>query len=402
MQGVFVKTAPTQIELLSPEFQNDPLPTLNYLRQHEPVFRAAEIPAYVLTRFEDVLGMRNQEIYSVALMRAMRGEIDGPNMIQLDGEAHTRNRGLISAAFRAKVINKFAETEIIPIIENLLDELSGQDAVDLNPAFCEKVPLRSITRLLGLQTDSEATLAELYRDQIAFNPLQSGAEEWNRSIRARDELTNVLSPAVARARAALDEGFLETIVKARSKDGDTLSEEELFGFLRFLLPAGLETTMSSMSNALYHFLSRPALSERLRNNPLAVNPAIEESLRWHAPISYITRITTQDTTVAGVDVPAMSVVLGSTNAANHDPAAFTDPDVFDPQRTPNKHISFGVGVHACIGAPLARVTLRIALPRLLQRFPEMTLVPDFDPVFAGAFDNRLTRLDVQLGPPQKP
>lgn len=260
------------------------------------------------------------------------------------------------------------------------------------------MPFRSIARLLGLQTDSEGALSELYRDQIAFNPLQSGEEEWNRSIRARDGLTELLSPAVERTRKDPRDSFLATILRSETKGGDKLSEEELFGFLRFLLPAGLETTMSALSNAIYHFLSRPEVLELLRNDPAALNPAIEESLRWHAPISYVTRMTVQDTTVAGVDIPAMSVVLGSLNAANRDPDVFTDPDVFDPRRSPNKHIAFGVGVHTCIGAPLARATLRIAIPRLLERFPEMTISAGFEPRFSGAFDNRLTRLDVDLGP----
>jgi cytochrome P450 len=395
-----VQAAPVQIELLSAEFQNDPLPTLNYYREHQPVCQAADLPAYIFTRFADVQGMRDQTIYSTAVIRAMRSEIDGPNMVQFDGEEHARNRGLISPAFRAKVINGFAETEVVPIVEALLADLGSGDEVDLNPTFCEKIPLRSITRLLGLQVDREETISQLYRDQIAFNPLETTEDAYNRSINARDRLTELLTPAVDRVRADQKEGFLSTLLQSESKDGDTLSEEELFGFLRFLLPAGLETTMSSLSNALYHFLSRPDLVERLRNDPAALNPAIEESLRWHAPISYISRLTTQDTTVSGVEIPAMSVVLGSLNAANHDPRAFDEPDVFDPQRSPNKHIAFGVGVHACIGAPLARVTMRIAIPRLLERFPSIAIEPDFDPVFAGPIDNRLTRLDVRLGSPQ--
>jgi cytochrome P450 len=384
------------VELLSPAFQDDPLPVLSWYRQHQPVVQAADVPAFVLTRYDDVASMRDQSLYSTSLIRALREPIDGINIMQLDGSEHKRNRALVSSGFRPPVIGKFVETEVAPIIDHLLDDLAGRDEVDLNEVFCEKVPFWSIARLLGLDIDDEPRLAQLYRDQIAFTPLTATPEDLARSLAAREGLTALLSPAVERINLRPDESFLATIMKAESKDGDRLNEEELFGFSRFLLPAGLETTMSSMSNAIYQIVSRPGVAMALRGDSSLLGPAIEETLRWHAPISYINRVTTRPVEIHGVTMPEGSIVLGSTNSANRDAAVFAEPDVFDPGRLPNSHLAFGTGVHSCIGAPLARATLRAALPRLLSRFPDVTIADGFSPCYTGVFDNRLTRLPVRL------
>jgi cytochrome P450 len=383
--------------LLSDAFQDAPLEALAWYREHEPVFQPSDIPAFVLTRYEDVAGMRDQERYSTSLIRALRESIDGLNVMQLDGAEHKRSRALVGAGFRPPVINAFVESEVVPIIDTLLETLAGASTVDLNETFCEKVPLWSVARLLGLHIDDDTRLAQLYRDQIAFTPLTATQEDLARSLAAREGLTELLTPAIEKVRANPDDSFLATLIDAESREGEHLSEDELLGFLRFLLPAGLETTMSSMSNAVFQAVSRPDVAAALVADPGRVVPFIEESLRWHAPISYINRVTVTSLTLHGVDMPAGAIVLGSINSANRDPSFFAAPDEFIADRDPNAHVAFGSGVHTCIGAPLARATLRAAIPRLLARFPSMTCAAGFEPRYAGVFDNRLTTLSVDLG-----
>ena len=385
------------VQLFSPEFQSDPHAALAWYREHEPVLVPEDIPVYVLTRHADVQAMRDHETYSVSMIRAIREPIDGINVMQVDGAEHKRLRSLVGVGFRPRVINRFVETEVVPIIDRLLDGLAaGDPSIDLNPAFCQRVPFWSIARLLGLSVDEEDRLAGLYRDQIAYTPITAGPEDLARSLAAREGLTELLTPAIETVRADPDESFLGSLIAAGGRD-DRLSEEELLGFLRFLLPAGLETTMSSLSNAIFELARRPGLVASLQAEPERWGPAIEETIRWHPPISYVNRIATRDVVVQGTTIPAGSIVLGSLSAANRDPSAIERPDEFDPDRQPNDHLSFGVGIHMCIGAPLARGTLRAALPRLFERFPELTVAPGFEPVFEGVFDNRLSHLPVHLG-----
>jgi cytochrome P450 len=386
------------VQLFSPEFQSNPHPALAWYREHEPVFLPEDIPAYVLTRYSDVQGMRDQDTYSVAMIRAMREQIDGVNVMQLDGAEHKRSRALVGVGFRPRVINQFVGQEVVPIIDELLDGLAaGHQEVDLNPTFCQRVPFWSVARLLGLSVTEESTLAQLYRDQIAYTPLTAGPDDLARSLAAREGLTELLTPAIESVRANPDDSFLASLIAAETGSGDSLTEDELLGFLRFLLPAGLETTMSSMSNAIYELRRRPGLVESLQAAPESWGRALEETIRWHAPITYVNRVTMRDVELHGTVIPAGSIVLGSLNSANRDRLVFDRPDEFDPTRQPNEHVSFGVGVHMCIGAPLARATLRAALPRLFERFPDLQLAPGFAGEYEGVFDNRLVRLPVTLG-----
>lgn len=384
-----------EYELLSPEIQNDPLPVLSWYQQHEPVFMAADFPAYVVTRYEDVLGMRDQDVFSTRLIRDIRGPIDGPNVMQLDKAEHKRSRTLVGVGFRPRVIQPFVEATVAKLVNDLLGELEGKGACDLVSAFCEKVPLRSVALLIGLELDDEERLADLYRDQIAFTPLEASEENLARSLRAREGLTELLTPAVARARAVRDDSFLSTVVHATTGDGDHLDEEEIFGLLRFLLPAGLETTKGSLSNVVYQVLARPEVVRQVRSDTECLRRGIEEALRFHPPIPLVNRVTIREVDIAGTRIPEGAVVLGALNIANRDPDVFDEPDRFDIDRSPNEHLSFGIGVHTCLGAPLARATLRCALPILFERLPNLRLAPGFEPRFHGVFDNQLTSLPLE-------
>jgi len=162
-------------------------------------------------------------------------------------------------------------------------------------------------------------------------------------------------------------------------EGERLSDEEIFSFLRLLLPAGVETTYRATGNMLFSLLSNTEQLESVRSDRELIPQAIEESLRLETPLLNITRLATKDTEVGGVPIPAGSTVMLMLAAANRDEDRYPDPDNYDVLReTPKPHISFGHGPHACLGTHLARLEMRVALNLLLDRLPNLRLDPDGD------------------------
>ncbi len=387
-----------KLEILSPEMMSDPIPILAHFREHDPVPQAADFPAYLLTRYDDVARLRDQEVFSTRLIRQMRESIDGPNMMQLDGEEHRRNRGLVQPAFKPKVLASFVERELVPIIEQQLDDIAVDGQTDLMTTFCRKVPFWTVARLLGLEIDDEVRLAHLFLEQAAADPVQAAGDpkRLERSMAAQAQLKELIRPVVERVRRRPDDSFVSQLVQAQSSSGDRLSEEEVYGLLMFLLPAGLGTTQAALGTAIYNLASRPEILKVLRTNPSLWQQALEETLRWRAPIPYQNRVTLRDVEVRGVTIPAGTMVLASLNAANRDPLVFERPDEFDIHRHPNRHVSFGVGVHACLGAPIARSSLREGVPRLFARLRNLRLQPGFEPRYVNLFDNHLEALPVEF------
>ena len=367
-----------KLEILSPEMMSDPIATLAHFREHDPVPQAVDFPAYLLTRYEDVSRLRNYDVFSTQLIRQMREAIDGPNMMQLDGDEHRRNRGLVQPAFKPKVLAAFVERELIPIIEQQIDAIAGLGHTDLMQTFCRKVPFWTVARLLGLEIHDEVRLAHLFLEQATADPVQAAGDpsRLERSMAAQRELKQLVRVVVERVTAEPDDSFVSQLVQARAADGDRLSEEEVYGLLMFLLPAGLGTTQAALGTAIYNLGSRPSIAEELRADPSGWQQALEETLRWRAPIPYQNRVTLCDVEVRGVTIPAGSMVLASLNSANRDPEVFDRPDEFDIHRNPNRHVSFGVGIHRCPGSHLARIVFSEMVTAVLERMPDYEIALD--------------------------
>jgi cytochrome P450 len=263
--------------------------------------------------------------------------------------------------------------------------------------YCEPLPFFTIADLLGLETDDQPRLSKLYKDAIAANPLETGPEQMDRSLAAREEFTAMLEPIVTARRRHPTDDFISQLVTARSGD-DALSDDEVLGFLRFMLPAGEESTMSALGTLVFELLRHPDQCAAVGADPACLMTAVEEGLRWRAPIAYVNRLTLADQTRHGVEIPAGSLVLGAVNGANRDEGVFEEPDRFDVTRSPNRHIAFGTGVHNCIGAPLARAELRVGVAALLAELPNLRLAPDYEPVYQGLFSNALASLEVEFDP----
>ena len=384
--------------ILDEEFQHNPFPALAEHRAAEPVFQAADMPVWLLTRYDDVGAMRNEEIFSVGLIKLLREAIDGPNMIQMDGAAHHDNRSLIAPAFRPRVLGEFARARIAAIIDRLIDDLRPRGEADLMRDFCEPLAFFTIAELLGLPGDDQPHLSRVYKDSLAATPLEMGPEQAAKSMAAKEEITRLLAPIVADRRARPTDDFVSQLVTVAGPDGQGLDDEHVLGFLRFMLPAGEESTMSALGTTVHELLARPERMEKVRHDRSLVKTAVEEGLRWRAPVVYINRLTLAPVELSGVTIPEGALVLGSVNAANRDPAVFPDPDTFDLTRDPNRHLAFGTGVHSCIGAPLSRLELQMGLDALIEHLPDLRLAPGFEPRYAGLFANALTELRVTFDP----
>jgi cytochrome P450 len=383
------------VQLLDPDFQDDPFPALAAHRAQRPVFEAADLPVWLLTRYDDVAGMRDEAIYSTSFIKAIREPIDGSNMMQMDGEVHHRNRALIAPAFRTRVISAFVDAHVRPIVARLVDRIRDQGSAELMRELCEPLPFFAIADLLGLDAADQPRLSSLYKDAIAADPLQAGPEQMERALAARAELDLLLVPLVERRRHRPTDDFISQLVTAESATGDSLDDDEVLGFLRFMLPAGEESTMSALGTLVLELLRRPEQLEAVRSDPSLIPSAVEEALRWRAPVAYINRVTLVEQSLSGATVPEGALVLGCVNAANRDSEAFPRPNQFDVRRRPNKHLSFGTGVHTCIGAALARAELHVALGALLD-LPGLRLADGYEPRYAGVFSNAIQDLPVVL------
>jgi len=219
----------------------------------------------------------------------------------------------------------------------------------------------------------------------------------DQAIAASAEIKEYLAGILAERRREPREDLISGLAQAEL-DGERLTDEEIFSFLRLLLPAGVETTYRSTGNLLFSLLSRPDQLEAVRADRSLIPQALEEAVRFETPLLNITRLATRDTVLSGVEIPAGSTVLIMLAAANRDETRWPEPDQFDIFREPRLHISYGQGPHICLGMHLARAEMRIALNLLLDRLPGLRLDPDGDdPHIRGQVFRSPTSLPVLFG-----
>jgi cytochrome P450 len=253
-------------------------------------------------------------------------------------------------------------------------------------------PTKVISGILGLPRED-------YRQfQRWTTAILSFFTKLDEAIVASQEVKEYMSVILAERRRAPREDLISELAQAEL-DGERLSDEEIFSFLRLLLPAGVETTYRATGNMLFSLLSNPDQLEAVRSDRELIPQAIEESLRLETPLLNITRLAIKDAEVGGVLIPAGSTVMLMLAAANRDEARYPDPDSYDALRaSPKPHISFGHGPHACLGTHLARLEMRVALNLLLDRLPNLRLDPEGDdPHIRGQIFRSPTSLPVLFG-----
>jgi cytochrome P450 len=273
---------------------------------------------------------------------------------------------------------KRLEPRIVEIVDGALDEMERTGPpVDLVSTFALPIPSLVICELLGVP----------YDDRDDFQ--RRSARELDLAIPIPERLElqregrRYMTSLVERARRHPGEDILGMLVR---EHGAELTDDELVGIASLLLLAGHETTSNMLGLGTLALLRHPEQLAAVRDNPDAIGPAIEELLRWLSIVhTAIPRITTTDVEIAGVPIPAGQLVFASLPSGNRDPGFIDSPEVLDVRRGAPGHLAFGHGVHHCLGAPLARMEMRIAFPAMLRRFPALALAEDFDDVQFRSF-----------------
>jgi cytochrome P450 len=319
--------------------------------------------AWIILTYEALRDALRDEVTfpSVASYSRTTDPATGRTLNSMQGEEHTRNRGVVSPMFRRQRMEHFGRDLVEPVCRGLVDRLVGRSEVDLRVELTHRLPMEVITRLLGLPAaDTEAL--ERWSNALFTYPFDPDG-----ALAAKAEFTQFLERVVAQRRATPSDDLVSVLVHAAS-DGRALSEEEILSFLRLLFPAGTHNTTNGIGNLFFALLEEPERLARVRADHDARRWAVEEALRWEPPVGNIPRrVNAAGARFHDVDLPPDAAVLYSFAAAGRDPATFADPDTFDLDRRPQEMLSFGLGEHFCLGAWLARLEMRVALDVVLER-----------------------------------
>jgi cytochrome P450 len=357
----------------------DPYPELARARRETPVQRLdmSAMPheegqaVFFVYRFDDVAQvLRDSETFSSGqIIELIMGDVMGEHiMLGMDPPEHPRYRSLVSTAFRQKTLARWEHELVAPIATELIDTFADRGHAELVREFTFPFPTKVIAAMLGLPGED---YRQFQRWSIAILGIHSNRE---RAIAASNELKDYLAGILTERRAEPREDLISNLAAAEL-DGEKLSDEEIFSFLRLLLPAGIETTYRSTGNYLLTLLRHPDQLDAIRNDRSLIPQSIEELLRYEVPLLNITRVALKPTELSGVEIPTGSTIMLMLAAANRDETRFEDPDRFNIFREPKMHIGFGHGAHVCLGMHLARLEMRVALNLLLDRLPKLRLDP---------------------------
>jgi cytochrome P450 len=327
---------------------------------------------YVALTFDAAVDiLRDNATWSSAAYADFFEPVAGRSIILMDEPEHRRYRNLVQQAFTPATIEQRGP-EIEAVVHGHLDAIAGAGRADLMADFTFRYPIAVIGKVLGLP---DTDLAQFHRWAIELITVVADADT---GLRASRLLHDYFGGIVARRRAEPADDLTTALVEAEL-DGERLSDEEIFAFLRTLLPAGAETTYRGTSNLLYALLTHADQLDAVRADRSLVPAAIEEALRWESSPTLISRTAVSDTEVAGTPVATgdrMAVVLAS---ANRDERRWDRPEAFDVMRPALPNLAFASGPHMCLGMHLARLEMGIALNAVLDRLPDLRLDPDAGP-----------------------
>ena len=379
----------TQYSLLDPAVQADPFEFYTKLQQECPVYRMPETGMFVVTRFEDLAHvLRTPEDFSNDLSSQSGLQGEGAALYQdilrekgwahvqtlqrTDPPVHTRYRKLLNKVFTGKRMKALAPS-IDNRCHNLIDDFIDRGRCEFVNEFALAFPGSIIAEQIGLDP------AELHRFKRWADAMLAPATRilTPDALRAAAEIEveaqHYLAEVFAQRRASPREDIISGLVHAHAEGEPPLSDHELQNLMHQLITGGYETTTSALAHGMWLIIRYPEQAEKVRQDPSLLNNFVEESLRFESPVQGLARQTTRDVTLAGTTIPKGSMVLVRYGAANRDAAKFANPEDFDVTREKAvTHMAFGMGVHSCVGALLARQELRIAYRALLTRMSDIT------------------------------
>lgn len=392
-----------------PAQRENPFDLLAAARREQPVFYAPAFDLWVVTRYDDVLAVLkdHRTFSSVGALKSSpapyppevqavldEGHPEMPYIIEIDPPLHDRIRGLVTRAFTPRRIAAL-EPRIRAIAEELVAGFERDGAADLVERFAWPLPLRVLGELFGVPPDD---IEQLHRWGQDWLLVQNDLPLERRIAHARGtvELQRYFVRAVERRAQHPGDDLMGALVAAGDEIEPPLSTVEIAGLPLDLMVAGHVTVTRAIGSALHLLVRHPAVGEQLRDPARAAN-AVEEILRLESPAQGLFRVTTEEVELGGATLPAGARVMAHFASAHRDECRFAAPAAFDPERPDlARHVAFGKGIHFCIGAPLARLELGIALPLLLERLPGLRPATDARPEREELFFARgFTRFPVE-------
>ncbi len=344
------------------------------IRAKDPVHRLRTTNAWLLTKYEHVDEVLRDHS---RFIRGGRDDAEGiVSLLDLDPPDHTRIRGLVSMAFTRRAVAEL-EPRIQKIADDLLDAASDSDRFDLVSAFAAPMPIIVIAEMLGVPPEDRDRFGDWSND-VALSVEPVVTDEQQRMISAAGEkLIDYFEGIIELRRREPQDDMISALIAAED-EGDKLTHGELLGTLMLLLVAGNETTRNLIGNGLLALIRHPEQLQRLRDEPWLIDSAVNEMLRYDSPVQLDGRMVKEDVEIGGKRIRAGQRVISALGAANRDGSAFTAPRALDIARKERSHLSFGRGIHHCLGAPLAALEGRIAFSTLLERFISFRLIGELE------------------------
>jgi pimeloyl-[acyl-carrier protein] synthase len=391
------------VALNAPAFLANPYPFYQQLRDAAPVFwfphGGPTGGMWLVTRYRDVSSLLKdnsliKDITRVVPPEKLGREAANKDLLTSDPPDHTRLRALVNQAFTPQRIRAL-EPRITQIAAELLAQVRTAGAMEFMADFAIPLPVIVIAELLGVPAEDQHAFRAWSNDVMrSIDGIRANEEIAKKGEEAGLALAGYFGTLVAQRRAAPRDDLLSALIAAQD-GGEQLSAEELVGMCQLLLIAGHETTVNLLGNGLLTLLQHREQWQLLQQHPELLPGAIEEMLRYESPVQRATiRFTGRSLAIAGQTLEPGQQVSAVIGAANRDPAHFPDPDRFDITRQPNRHLAFGLGIHFCLGAPLARTEARIGFGQLLANFPGMALATDTPDWSGNTFLRGLNSLPV--------
>jgi cytochrome P450 len=383
----------------------DPYPDFIAKRRDTPVWKGDLMPmdflpegievepGWIAFRYDDCSRiLRDAKTFTSTGYDSTIGMVMGHMILGMDDPEHRGHRNLVAHAFREKSLVRWEPEFIGPIIDELIDRFVADGEADLVRQLTFEFPVRVISRLLGLPEEDFLQFQHWSVELIGL------VADIDRGLAASESLRDYFAEVVADRRASPQEDVISDLVTAEI-DGESLTDEAIYSFLRLLLPAGAETTYRSSGNLLYLLLTHTDQLDAVRNDRSLLPQAIEEALRFEPPLLTINRTTTCEVEIGGVTLPAGESISPNIGSANRDETRWDDAEQFDIFRPQIPHIAFAHGPHMCLGMHLARLETRALVNRVLDRLPDLALHPgDSDPHIQGQIFRSPTSLPVTFSP----
>ena len=363
----------TDWDFLDPRWIEDPFPIWDELRQSCPIAHTDRYDgAYLPTRWKDIRDIAyDTEHFSSrrVIVRDVRPDVsNSAPPITSDPPEHKPAKQLLLPPFTPDAMKKL-EPRVRAICNELIDEFIKDGKCDAAARYTKHIPVRAIAHMLGIpEKDGDHFIKWIHEI------LELGIKDDSALMRAVHEMAHYFAGHIEHRKSHPSDDLISTLMHAKDKNGQPLSDGHVMGSLRLLLIAGIDTTWSAIGSSLWHLAHTPADRDRLIAEPELMPTAIEEFLRAYSPVT-MAREVMKETTISGCPVKPGNMVLLSFPAANRDPAMFPDADKVVIDRKENRHAAFGLGIHRCVGSNLARMEMTVAIEEWLKRIPDFRLDP---------------------------